>query len=288
MNRCAPYLLLLLLLVACFSMATVIQPRTTSWSHRTGTDNFLQVMMGDGRRLFANHFFVKADVSFHSGYYPSIFDQAQAPKDSRHMSGDHGADEEKEHERQMNFLGPPRDWIEKFGRNFQITRHEHLAGSKEREMLPWLKISADLDPQRIETYTVAAYWLRRDLNKPAEAEKFLREGLRNNPGNYELLFELGRLYSENYHDQSHARNLWEMALRSWHSSEDKKEKPDLTSLEEIAMHLARVEEEAGHLQQAIEYLGTAAKCSPVPQVLEKQAQELRRRLANGGAAAQGK
>ena len=32
--------------------------------------------MGDSRQLFANHFFTKADVYFHSGYYPSVFDQA--------------------------------------------------------------------------------------------------------------------------------------------------------------------------------------------------------------------
>jgi len=257
-NKRLPYLLLLLLLASGFSLATVIQPRAMTWTRRTASDSVLQVMMGDGRRLFANHFFVQADVSFHSGYYPSIFDQAQAPKDSRHMTGHNDADEEKEHEREMNFMGPPRDWIERFGRHFMITKHTHLAGKQEREILPWLKISSDLDPQRIETYTVASYWLRRNLNKPQEAEKFLREGLRNNPGNYQLLFELGRLYSENYHKPVHARNLWEMALRSWHRSEDKKADPDTQTLEEIAVHLAREEEDAGHLLQAINYLGIAA------------------------------
>ena len=202
------------------------------------------------------------------------------------MSSDHqDADEEKEHERQMAFLGPPRDWIERFGRHFLIIQHQHLEGQNEREILPWLKISSDLDPQRIDTYTVAAYWLRRDLNKPVEAEKFLREGLRNNPGNYELLYELGRLYWENYHNSIQARNLWEMALRSWHRSEDGKKEPDFITLEELNVHLARAEEEAGHLQQAIDYLLTAARFSPTPQVLQKQAAELRQRLTNSPPAA---
>lgn len=280
MSKRLSYFVLLLLLAAAFSLATVLQPRTLSWTRRTGSDSLLQVVMGDGRRLFANHFFIQADVSFHSGYYPSIFDQAQAPKDSRHMTEHGGEEAEKEHERAMDFFGPPRDWIERFGRHFLITEHKHLEGNNEREILPWLKISSDLDPQRIDTYTVAAYWLRRDLNKPHEAEQFLREGLRNNPGNYELLFELGRLYSENYTNAAHARNLWEMALRGWHRSEDSKKSPDLSALEEITVHLARVEEQAGHLQQAIDYLTTAAKCSPVPAVLEQQANELRQRLTN--------
>ncbi len=282
MKRRLPVLLLLFLLSAGFSLGTVLQTRTASWSRRT-SENVLALVLGDGRRLFASHFFVKADVSFHNGYYPSIFDQAQAPKDSRHMSGENDADAEREHERQMNFMGPPRDWIERFGRRFQITQHQHLAGATEREILPWLKISSDLDPQRIDTYTVAAYWLR-DLNKAQEAEKFLREGLRNNPGNYELLFELGRLYSENYHNTAQAKNLWEMALRNWHRSEDGKKEPDLLTLEEITVHLARVEEQAGHLQQAVEYLSTAARCARNPQVLQEQIDELRQRLTNAPAA----
>ena len=80
----------------------------------------------------------------------------------------------EEHEKQMHFLGPPRDWIERFGRHFIITEHTHLAGKNRSEILPWLKLSAELDPQKIETYTVAAFWLR-DLGKIKEAERFLRE-----------------------------------------------------------------------------------------------------------------
>ena len=85
-----PFLVLLLLLAACFSLATVIQPRAQGWSKRAGSGSVLKVLLGDSRRLFANHFFVQADVSFHSGYYPSIFDQAQAPGNSRHMTAKEG------------------------------------------------------------------------------------------------------------------------------------------------------------------------------------------------------
>src|SRR5437588_5679833 len=128
------------------------------------------------------------------------------------MTAREGSTEVEEHERKMNFLGAPRDWIERFGRHFLITEHTHLEGGKEREILPWLKLSAELDPQRIDTYTVAAYWLTR-LNKPDDAEKFLREGLRNNPNSYELLFELGRLDYDTYHNAARARNVWQAAWR---------------------------------------------------------------------------
>ena len=51
-----------------------------------------------------------------------------------------------------------------------------------------------------ETYTVTAYWLRERMGKVDEAEKFLREGLRENPDSYEIMYELGRVYAENQND----------------------------------------------------------------------------------------
>src|SRR6266568_9025999 len=253
MTRPAPYLILLLLLAACLSLATLLQPRALNWTQRGPSANGLQVLLGDGRRIFGNHFFVKADVYFHSGYYPSIFDRNQAPKDAHHMTGEEPGheDQEQEHEKEMDFLGPPRDWIERFGRHFLVTEHTHLQGGNEREILPWLRLSAELDPQRVDTYTVAAYRLR-NMGKVVEAEKFLRDGLRANPDSYEILFELGRLYYESEHDAARARNVWELALRKWTAQESGKKEPDMFLLEQIAVNLSRLEEKEGNLPRAIE------------------------------------
>ncbi len=278
MRRNALNVLVLLLLVSLvFCAATLLQPEVVHWSKRSDSDSLLKVLFGEGRRLFANHFFVKADVYFHSGYYPSIFDQTQAPKDSRHMTSQEGSREEEEHERQMNFLGKPKDTFEWFGRHFLITEHTHLAGGNEREILPWLRLSAELDPQRIDTYTVSAYWLRVRLGKVPEAESFLREGLRNNPDSYEILYELGRLYRENYHDNSRARNVWELALRKWTAQSLAKKDPDPLQLEQIAVNLARLEEDEGNLKRAVELLEVAKKVSPQPQVLQEQIEALKQK-----------
>lgn len=285
----------LLLLAAGFTLATILGPRAEQWGERRA-GGVLQALLGDGRRIFANHFFVQADVYFHSGYYPSVFDRSSAPADTRHLTAaedhdhvhghgtteaddhDHGRGAEEEHEKAMAFLGRPRDWIERFGRHFMITEHTHLQQGKEREMLPLLKLSAELDPQRIETYTVAAYWLRSRLGKVREAEAFLRDGLRHNPTSYELLFELGRLYKENYQDTARALKLWEAALRRWREQETGKQEPNTTVLEQIVIHLARGEESLGHWGPAIEYLELARNVSPNPAVLQAQIEELKRRL----------
>ena len=269
---------MLVLLAACFSLATVLQERVSGWSKRGESDSVLKVLLGDGRRLFANHFFVQADVSFHGGYYPSVFDQGNKPKDSSHLTAKEGAPAAEEHEKQMSFLGPPRDWIERFGRHFVITGHTHLEGNNRSEILPWLKLSAELDSQKIETYTVAAYWLR-DLGKVKEAERFLREGFLNNPESFEILLELGRLYYEDKHDAAHARKIWELALRRWSEQEGANKKPDLLKLGQIAVNLSHLEEKEGNLSRAIQLLELSMKASPNPAALQKQIDELKQKLA---------
>jgi len=274
------YLVLMLLLAACFTLATALPPHVSSWDRGGQSDSVMKVLLGDGRRIFANHFFEKADVYFHSGYYTSICDRANEPKDSHNMKENEEEHHEGgDHEKETDFLGPPKDWIERFGRHFFITKHTHLEGGAQREILPWLRLSAELDPQRVETYVVAAYWLRSQLGKVQEAQQFLREGLRANPNSYEILFALGRLYHENDHDPIRARNLWELALRRWKEQETGKPKPDNRALDEIAVNLARVEEEQGNLAQAIAYLEVAKGVSPAPETLQKQIEELKQKLS---------
>lgn len=167
-----------------------------------------------------------------------------------HAPGQHAAEG---HEKEMDFLGKPRTWIDRFGRNFFPSQHRHLESVQEREILPWFRISAQLDPNRVETYTVAAYFLRQRLGKAKEAEQFLREGLLENPGSYEILFELGRLAEENHQDLSRARNIYELAWKRWQEKEAAKPEPDIFVRQQILSHLAGVEEATGNTKTAIAY-----------------------------------
>ena len=226
MNSPRTFLLLLVaLLVLCFGLAADLAPRFQALENsRRQSNNFFSLLLGDSSRIFANSFFIKADEYYHSGFYPTIFDNNEAFK-TPHMAEDTGAVASHNQGEETSFMGPPRDWIDAFGRHFIPNRHTHLdeggptddlsTSSEVREILPWLKLSAELDPENIKTYTVTAFWLRTKLNKFSEAEQVLREGLRHNPNDPQLLFELGRIYFENYHNLPRARNIWEAALRSW-------------------------------------------------------------------------
>src|SRR6476646_936560 len=92
------------LLTLSFTLSTQIYlGRERSQHQQTGAGGVLVSLMGDSRRLFANHFITKADVYLHNGVYPSIFDQAERARRS-HLSsisaapsGDSAHADEHEH-----------------------------------------------------------------------------------------------------------------------------------------------------------------------------------------------
>src|SRR5579871_1955905 len=140
----SPVYVLVALAVIAFTLATKLDGQLSSLSMSGKSDNLFGTLLGDGRKLFANQFFTMADVYFHSGYYPSIYDEnGEEEKDI--VTASHGEKETEEQEKSEDFLGKPKDWIDAFGRNFRVVHHTHLENGNEREILPWLRLAADLD-----------------------------------------------------------------------------------------------------------------------------------------------
>jgi tetratricopeptide (TPR) repeat protein len=290
----SPFLTLGLLLTGCFSLAAWLGPRFDRLSLKR-EKGFVANTLGESRRLFANHFFARSDIYFHSGYYPSIFDRATAMKSENHLASQateqpaknpaHGEaghvhdDHEDEHEgEEHDFLGKPKDPMDAFSRNFFVSKHTHLSEkgtNAPKEILPWIKLASKLDPKLTGSYTVGAYWLRQ-LHKDDEAEQFLREGLRQNPHSYEIMLELGRGYFEK-RDYERARNVLEMGLQKWREQQNPKpdKEKDMFSLEQIANYLARVEDRGGNRDRVIHWLELLKKISPTPEEIDKRIAEIR-------------
>jgi tetratricopeptide (TPR) repeat protein len=314
MSAASPKLVFALLIALAYTLATCAHLRALSQPDVGTSDGAFKKLLGDGRRLFAGQFVEMADVYFHSGFYPSIFDRrdTKAPLAVTGKTGVHddhdepdhaghqhdengkcvevadhqehqhdaegrclsGAEHQDEHEKAMD-KGEARDWLESFIRRFRITEHTHLENGGEREILPWLKLAIELDPQAIGTYTTTAYWLRKNLDKPKDAEEVLREGLRNNPRNCEILFELGLIYRENYKEVERARNVWRSALRLWDKQSDEAKSESLRLYGEITGNLARLEADAGNWSRAIQYFELAKLASPHPEAIQKQIDEIK-------------
>jgi hypothetical protein len=276
-------LTVIFLLVCCFTLATILDaPFSRLRASTDSSEGVLTALMGDSRRMFANHFFAMADAYFHSGFYPTIFDTARAEEHS-HLSEEaheeEGANGHDEHHEET-FLRTPNDWIERFGRHFYPTVHTHLHNGNEREILPWLKLSAEMDPKRIDTYVTAAYWLRTSLHKPEEAEQFLREGLRANPDSYEIMLELGRVYFYNKKDARVGRNIFVLAQDQWLKQDAAGEKPDPGVYEEILGELLRVDRKQEDLKGEVTDLEELIKYSHSKETLEAYLKELKAKMAN--------
>jgi tetratricopeptide (TPR) repeat protein len=304
------WLLLVALFVFSFGLAAKLQPQFQSLeSTRRQSANFFSLLLGDSSKIFANSFFVKADAYYHSGYYPTIFDNNSAFQ-TPHIAEDTGAvASHNQGAEDIGFMGPPRDWIDAFGRNFIPNRHTHLdeggptddlsKSSQVREILPWLKLSAELDPENIQTYLVTTFWLRTRLDKVSEAEQVLREGLRNNPGNPQLFFELGQIYDENYHDIARARNIWEAALRSWAREEPDVPQSDRLKMtlenfddrfmfEQLQTSLALLEEKSGNTATAIARWQQAILAAPSTADMQQHIEDLKHKLAEQPSPASSK
>jgi tetratricopeptide (TPR) repeat protein len=177
-------------------------------------------------------------------------------------------------------MGKPKDWIEKLGRNFFPTTHTHLEGTDAREILPWLKLSAEMDPHLIGTYVTASYWLRTRLNKPDEAEDFLRQGLRANPDSHEILLELGRVYFYDKKNPGVARNIWDTALQKWHEQDQAKQNPNPHVREEILGELVRADQQSGDYKRLLADLEELEKISPSKESIEKYIQDVKFKMAH--------
>jgi tetratricopeptide (TPR) repeat protein len=282
-------LTMILLLVICFSLVAWLQPRLdTRQNEDQSSESVLGSLLGDGRKMVADYFYVEADVYFHSGYYPSVFDQARKQEES---DSDVGHPEEGNGQEEKGFMGEPLDWIDAFRRHFIPTKHTHLQGASVREILPWMKLSADLDPHRVQTYVVTAYWLRGRLGQSKEAEEFLRQGLKANPHSPELLYNLGEIYLEDRKDLPRAKNLFLAALRCWHEVEEPKPIKTETGegernsflLEQILGGLVEDELVANDLNQALIYMKQLKANASDPAGVQQQIDKLQARInAHGG------
>lgn len=85
------------------------------------------------------------------------------------------------------------DWFAKMRRETAPYGHVHLHKEGILEIMPWLYLATRADPGNVTAYTVAAYWLAGEAGRPDLAEEVLNEALRNNPSDYRIYMEKGRL-----------------------------------------------------------------------------------------------
>ncbi len=164
----------------------------------------LAAMLGEFRTSMSDIMFIKTERYLHAGigYLPhhdetvlSVAELADAVEDPQRELG--MRDTEKEHAghpalipaREHDFRG----FVGILHRQVKPWRdpskpHIHTDG---RELLPWFRVMTMSDPHYVRGYLAGGFWLQ--IEDPDAALAFINEGLRHNPGAFQLYVSRGFL-----------------------------------------------------------------------------------------------
>jgi tetratricopeptide (TPR) repeat protein len=131
---------------------------------QAGGDSLAALLFGGSRRALSGDLFERADLYFHKGV---------------------------EHASKQAFTnGLMQRWLA----DIAPARHLHAEGADAAEIIPWLRLATHADPQNVEAFLVMSFWLSTQTHRPDLAEQVLLDAQRNNPGDYRILLEKGRLF----------------------------------------------------------------------------------------------
>jgi len=174
------------LLIAAFSLACAL---TSDQALSGGRGSSLvERLSAASRRALADDLCVEADRYFHRGV---------------------------PHRRERAFT----DAIGRLAEIVRPTRHEHIGGGDICEMMPWLRFATLADPENIEAYTGAAFWVAREKKDALpQALGILREARRRNPYDYRVPLQEGSILLHSG-DLAGAERAFDLALRLWPRAE---------------------------------------------------------------------
>ncbi len=178
-GRFAPFLLLLLLWLAAFSIAC----RVAEGSVGESSGSMLADVMGTIRIALGGEFIGQADRWFHKG-----------------VGHYHSQGFENVFTRLQGAIRP--------------SGHVHLHGEGVGDVIPPLYFASKMDPSNVDAYALAAFLLAREAGRPDLADAVLCEAQRHNPRDYRIYYERGKLALKAGSLDDAAR-LLDASLRLW-------------------------------------------------------------------------
>jgi tetratricopeptide (TPR) repeat protein len=202
-----------------------------------------EAVFGESKWALSSFFYEKADTYFHAGVMhrrTEAFEDSLFQRAAREMSSD---------------------------------LHVHLSGQKIQEIMPWIWLTVRIDPHNIEAYRNAAFWLN-EAGHPNEAHAVLQEAQWNNPFNYEILLEDGRIYI-NEKKPMQAKHAFDEGLafwpRPWNSNSDVARADRL----ELLLYRSLLHEVDGEKEQAISRLEEILQMFPEKKEIRERIRSLK-------------
>ncbi|MBI2438447.1 MAG: hypothetical protein HYV36_06520 [Lentisphaerae bacterium] len=129
--------------------------------------------------------------------------------------------------------------------------HAHLQAEGVNEMVPWLYLATRADPYNVEAYVVAAFWLAGEGGRPDLAHRVLDEARANNPRDYRVYLEKGRLALKSG-ALSEAARMFDVAGRLWERNPGQDKIQSRVDRAEMLIYRGLLHEEARDRQAALQ------------------------------------
>ena len=158
---------------------------------------FLPSVLAGFKKFVAHECWMQADVYLHQGLMHECGEENDEEDDLLTVPHDKEHHEDDEEcafcGHQHHHKSPKPHPFKPYNReDFSSIRHE--TEFDDKEILPWFRLTAYMDPHLTKAYSNGGHWLAWRLGEAEQAIEFLEEGLQNNPGAPDILLELGVIY----------------------------------------------------------------------------------------------
>jgi len=127
--------------------------------------------------------------------------------------------------------------------------------------MPWLRLATIMNPHDVRIYLDAAFWLAHEAARPDIAEKVLLEAQVNNPFNYQIQTDRGRIFLMQ-HNMENAKTAFDAGLAFWPGREDKDTFECRNNKARLLLYRAMLHEADGNLAEAVSCLREILKLFP--------------------------
>jgi len=224
-------------------------------SYTNSEENSLtEKLLGDTRLAISGKLYSQADVYFHRGV---------------------------PHEKQHAFESNPFQLIHNV---VSPAKPSHLSGATDiQEIMPWLDMSIRSNPQNLDSYLVAAFWLSSEAQLNDQALQLLNRAQRNIPYSYEVQLAKGRIFLHTG-EYNLARQAFSASLAFWNEAADQTSEGDLLDKSQALLYRALLYENSGMTAEAISDLRAMLMIGPENPLMQKRMLNLQKGKATAPAA----
>lgn len=190
------------------AMSFTIESHLFTGKFGTQSKDPLYLLLGSVKEVIGDTFFLKASSYFHGGVDTNLIQHEDSLGDEAHGG------EERAHE---TFKKVYTDWVYKINSRVKVLEHRHLEGEEVKEILPLFKMSVALDPYNVSAILTTAYWLKANFGKTSDATEILKQGVKDNPDDWEISYRLGLSYFKDEKKFSESAVYLEKAVKKMNS-----------------------------------------------------------------------